>query len=212
VQEAIARRIKEYPELARRNMHKARCIVPLPVAQVLKHEPQLVSLAVEAFYRRDIDAMKAASRLERFFLVKGSKSEMVEILVTMSRAMYAQLHQQMFAAPRNYPMPAIADSKFKEAELGMKLTCGFEMMYWERQRLENDEGGVSEQDPGWEAYRKSLEKSGYFRGLLEGSKEQKELLQTAIAEYRKTRSFAATSHANTNQEGKGNPCLAVYCC
>jgi len=61
---------------------------------------------------------------------------MVEILVTMSRAMYAQLHQQMFAPPRKYPMPVVADPKYKQAELGMKLTCGFEMMYWERQRFE----------------------------------------------------------------------------
>lgn len=71
VQEAIARRVKEYPEQARRNMHRARCVVPLPVAQVLRHEPQLVSLAVEAFYRRDVDAMKAATRLERFLPVQG---------------------------------------------------------------------------------------------------------------------------------------------
>lgn len=84
VQEAIGKRIKEYPELARRNMHKARCIVPLPVAQVLKHEPQLVSLAVEAFYRRDIDAMKAASRLERFFLVKGAADHPVPCRLQLS--------------------------------------------------------------------------------------------------------------------------------
>lgn len=207
VQEVIARRIKEYPEQARRNMHKARCVVPLPVAQVLKHEPQLVALAVEAFYRRDIDAMKAASRMERFLLGEGSNSEMVEILVTMSRAMYAQLHQQMFAPPRKYPMPVVADPKYKQAELGMKLTCGFEMMYWERQRFEGDDidsrdGGAPkglEQapvgDPGWEAYRKSLEKSGYFRDLLEGSREQKRLLQAAIVDYRQTLSFAANSAA-----------------
>jgi len=64
---------------------------------------------------------------------------MVEVLVSMSRAMYAQLHQQMFAAPRKYPMPAAADPKYKQAELGMKLTCGFEMMYWDRQRFEGDD-------------------------------------------------------------------------
>lgn len=69
----------------------------------------------------------------------GSNSEMVDILVTMSRAMYAQLHQQMFAPPRKYPMPAVADPKHKQAELGMKLTCGFEMMYWERQRFEGND-------------------------------------------------------------------------
>jgi hypothetical protein len=36
-------------------------------------------------------------------------------------------------------MPAVADPTFKQAELGMKLTCGFEMMYWERQRFETDD-------------------------------------------------------------------------
>lgn len=64
--------------------------------------------------------------------------------------------------------------------------------------LSTSEGGILEQapvgDPGWEAYRKSLEKSGYFRDLLEGSKEQKQLLQAAIADYRRTRSFAATRY------------------
>jgi hypothetical protein len=80
VQEAIARRIGGYPEQARRNMHRARCVVPVSVAQVLKHEPQLVSLAVEAFYRRDVDAMKAATRLERFLPVQGGCAEGLLIL------------------------------------------------------------------------------------------------------------------------------------
>ena len=71
VQEAVLRRIKEYPARARVNMHKARCVVPLHVAHVLKNEPQLVSLAVDAFYRRDIDAMKAASKLKKFLSVQG---------------------------------------------------------------------------------------------------------------------------------------------
>lgn len=71
VQEAVLRRIKEYPARARVNMHKARCVVPLRVAHVLKNEPQLVSLAVDAFYRRDIDAMKAASKLKKFLCVEG---------------------------------------------------------------------------------------------------------------------------------------------
>lgn len=68
---------------------------------------------------------------------------MVEVLVTMSRAMYAQLHQQMFAHPRKYPMPLVSDPNYKQAELGMKLTCGFEMMYWERQRFESDDVHMS---------------------------------------------------------------------
>ena len=72
VQEAVARRIKEYPERAQKHMHKARCIVPIQIAHILKHEPQLISLAVDAFYRRDIDSMKAASNLRKFLQKQGT--------------------------------------------------------------------------------------------------------------------------------------------
>lgn len=75
------------------------------------------------------------------------KVEMVKVLVTMSRAMYAQLQQQVFAPPRGYPMPPVADPCYKEAELGMKLTCGFEMMYWEREKFESDDGLLNESMP-----------------------------------------------------------------
>lgn len=54
--------------------------------------------------------------------------------------------------------------------------------------LEQDPVG----DPGWEVYLKSLVKNGYFRDLLEGSREHKQLLQAAILDYRRTRAFAAT--------------------
>lgn len=72
VQEAVARRTKEYPERAQKNMHKARCIVPIQIAHILKHEPQLISLAVDAFYRRDIDSMKAATNLRKFLQKQGT--------------------------------------------------------------------------------------------------------------------------------------------
>lgn len=64
---------------------------------------------------------------------------MVEVVVTLSRAMYAQLQQQVFAPPKIYPMLPVSNPHYKEAELGMKITCGFEMMYWERTKFETDE-------------------------------------------------------------------------
>lgn len=41
-----------------RRMHTAEVRVPLAVAHLLLHEPQLAAPAVEAFYRRDPPAMK----------------------------------------------------------------------------------------------------------------------------------------------------------
>nr|GEV22383.1 protein ecdysoneless homolog [Tanacetum cinerariifolium] len=180
VQLAIKNRIGDYPNRAVKNMHRVRVRVPVLVAQILKHEPCLISLAVEGFYDRDIDSMKYAAKMERF-LPNKSAEEIVEVSVIMSRAMYAQLMQQTFQAPKGYPMPPRSDSGYAAAELGMKIACGFEMIYQTRKQE-----GLEGKGSTWEVYRESLERSGYFEGLLPGSKEYKRLMENAQDYYRKS--------------------------
>ncbi|KAL2318050.1 hypothetical protein Fmac_031926 [Flemingia macrophylla] len=102
IQRAIQNCIRDYPHRARRNMYRVRVKVPVSVAHLLRHEPWLISLAVEAFYDRDVDTMKFAGVMERF-LERGKAEELVRVSVTMSRAMYAQLVQRQFQAPKCYP-------------------------------------------------------------------------------------------------------------
>ncbi|KAK1410544.1 hypothetical protein QVD17_37081 [Tagetes erecta] len=180
VQLAIKNRIGDYPDRAVKNMHRVRVRVPVSVAQILKHEPCLISLAVEGFYDRDIDSMKYAASMERF-LPNKSSDEIVEVLVVMSRAMYAQLMQQTFQAPKGYPMPPRSDSGYTAAELGMKIACGFEMFYQMKKRNELEGKGGT-----WEVYKESLEKHGYFDGLLPGSKDYKRLMEDARDYYQKS--------------------------
>ncbi|XP_030975296.1 protein ecdysoneless homolog [Quercus lobata] len=188
IQSAVKKRILDYPERAQRNMHQVRVRVPVSVAQVLKHEPCLISLAVEGFYDRDIDSMKYAAKMEKF-LPKGREEELVCVAVKMSRAMYAQLVQQAFQAPKNYPMPNRSDKvAYGEAELGLKITCGLEMMYQLRKRE-----GLEGKGRTWEAYKESLERSGYFQGLLPGSKEYQRLMHNAEEYYRNSSLFLRTS-------------------
>ncbi|EOX91932.1 SGT1, putative isoform 1 [Theobroma cacao] len=184
VQSVIRNCIEDYPEKAKLNSHTVRVRVPVSVAHVLRHAPSLISLAVEGFYDRDIDSMKHAAKMERF-LKGGKEVEMVTVAVEMSRAMYAQLMQQNFHAPKCYPMPNKGDV---EAELGMKIACGFEMMYQEK-RKEGEEGKGS----GWKKYKESLEKSGYFKGLIPGSTEYKRLMENAEEYYRNSSLFSKTS-------------------
>ncbi|GAU27542.1 hypothetical protein TSUD_29740 [Trifolium subterraneum] len=145
VQTAVMNRIKDYPDRARKNMHTVRVRVPVSVARVLKHEPCLISLAVEGFYDRDIDAMKFAAKMEKF-LEKGREEELVCVSVKMSRAMYAQLVQQTFRAPKIYPELPRRDRKeeYAEAELGLKIACGLEMMYQQRKHDGVEGKGSSE--------------------------------------------------------------------
>ncbi|XP_076882080.1 protein ecdysoneless homolog [Bidens hawaiensis] len=180
VQSAIKNRIQDYPDRAVKNMHRVTVRVPISVAQILKHEPCLISLAVEGFYDRDIDSMKYAASMERF-LPNKSNDEIVEVSVLMSRAMYAQLMQQTFQAPKGYPMPPRSDGGYAAAELGMKIACGFEMIYQMKKR-----NGLEGKGGTWEVYKESLEKNGYFDGLLPGSKEYKRLMENAEDYYRKS--------------------------
>lgn len=182
VQTAVMNRIKDYPGRAKKNMHTVRVRVPMSVAMVLKHEPCLISLSVEGFYDRDIDSMKFAAKMEKF-LGKGREEELVCVCVKMSRAMYAQLVQQTFRAPKVYPELPSRDHReeYAEAELGLKIACGMEMMYQQRKR-----DGVEGKGSTWEAFRQSLEKSGYFQGLLPGSSEHQRLMQNAQEYFRNT--------------------------
>ncbi|XP_042042511.1 protein ecdysoneless homolog isoform X2 [Salvia splendens] len=178
VQLHLNKKIGEYPERAYGNVHKVRVLVPVSVAWLLRHEPCLISLSVEGFYDRDIDSMKYAARMERL-LPRGKQEEMVEVVVRMSRTMYAQLVQQKFQAPACYPMPERSNvAKYLEAELGMKIACGFEMMYQMRKKQ-----GAEGKGSTWEAFRDSLERSGYFKGLLPGSNKYKTLLEKAEGYY-----------------------------
>ncbi|KAF6160612.1 hypothetical protein GIB67_019552 [Kingdonia uniflora] len=188
VQLALKNRISGYPERARLNVHRVRVRVPVSVAQVLKNEACFISLAVEGFYDRDIDSMKFAAKMEKF-LSGGKGEELVQVSVVMSRAMYAQLVQQTFQAPSCYPMPQLKDSvAYLEAELGMKITCGFEMMYQHRRGEGSDVKGST-----WNAFRESLESSGYFKGLLLGSNEYRRLMENAQEYYRNSSLFSRTS-------------------
>ncbi|XP_052879799.1 protein ecdysoneless homolog isoform X4 [Gossypium arboreum] len=186
VQYVIQNRIAGYPEKAKLNTHSVRVRVPVSVARVFKHAPSLISLAVEGFYDRDMDSMKHAAKMERFLKGrKGGEEEMVTVTVKMSRAMYAQLMQQRFQAPKCYPMPAKKGDL--EAELGMKIACGLEMMYQEKKK-EGEEGKGS----GWKKYKESLEKSGYFKGLVPGSNEYTRLMENAEEYYKNSSLFSKT--------------------
>ncbi|CAN7024076.1 hypothetical protein IGI04_024073 [Brassica rapa subsp. trilocularis] len=185
VQTALKNRVSGYPDSAWRSMHRVRVRVPVSVAHVLRHVPVLISLAVEGFYDRDVDSMKHAAKMEKFL---SKEKELVVVNVKMSRAMYAQLVQQKFQAPSCYPMPSVSDREaYAEAEIGMKIACGMEMMYQERKK-EGEDGRGS----GWSKYKENLEKSGYFEGLLCGSKEYKRLMENAEEYYQKSSSVSRT--------------------
>jgi hypothetical protein len=157
--------------------------------------------AVTAFYERDPAAVRAAGRMAVF-----PPDELVCVRVRFTRVLYAQLAQQRFDPPRRWPMPPPAHPEHKAAALGAKLAAGFEMLAAEWARagvalpLPGAEAATeaaaspqvgppatmpppADDDPGWQAFRASLERAGFFAGGADA-------LKRAAAAYGTTAAYA----------------------
>ncbi|KAJ3118818.1 hypothetical protein HK098_005829 [Nowakowskiella sp. JEL0407] len=179
VQEIIEKKILGYPKRASENIHRARCIVPNSVAKILWHNPQLVAPAVASFYERDPAGLRACSLMRNF----SPEAETVETTVKFTKVLYAQLVGQKFIAPVVFNRPSETDSKYKAFDLGMKLTCGFEMLFTNKQIIEASTAGSGvievhsslESNPKWIKYHQNLTKLGYYKDEIQGSKKYKDL-------------------------------------
>eukprot|EP00884_Botryococcus_braunii_P000669 jgi/Botrbrau1/10602/Bobra.0358s0021.1 len=185
-QGALADRIGSFPVQAEKHMMRARATVPAKVAHLLAREPQIVAAAVEAFHMRDMEDIRTASRFPNF-----PPKELRTVLVKTNRCQYAQLMQAAFEAPKAYPMPPSDSAQYRHADVGMRITSAFEMLYANRTRFERQgneaapmdtcdtipasqgEGvrnpqGLTEQQvarfPAWANYKAALEARGFFRG------------------------------------------------
>jgi antitoxin component of MazEF toxin-antitoxin module len=119
--EALAR-TREYPEAARRHLHRARIRVPRRVAAVLRDRPESVAAAVEAFYVRDPISLKALQRpAEAVFPWRDT----VEISARFTKVLFAQLKGQVWLPPFEAGFPTTDDGK---VDVGVKVTAGYEML------------------------------------------------------------------------------------
>ncbi|XP_064631797.1 protein ecdysoneless homolog isoform X2 [Lineus longissimus] len=180
IQHAISSRINGYPGKAKESIHRANCFIPAVALAVLKENPNLVAAAVQAFFYRTPDDLKACRSFAYFR--SGSR---VMGQVRMTRCQYAQLLQQRFQpdSRSGFTMPSQSSNEFKAKDLGMKLAHGFEMMC---AQCVGRPGVSSQSRPPtarWQRYLRALQDKGYFKGQLEGSKLYRELYDKAAKYY-----------------------------
>ncbi|KAG8932821.1 hypothetical protein FRC02_000505 [Tulasnella sp. 418] len=128
VQEAAFARIKEYPGVLSQHVHTTKVYLPSDVVLALSQNPSLVQKAVEAFYTRDALQLRAAARMTRF-----PPSTSILAPVTLTRTAYAQLSGQKFHPPRIFGVwqEQEGTKEWRYKDIGMKIACGFEMVYSE---------------------------------------------------------------------------------
>lgn len=131
IQEEAFYRLRNYPKQIAENLHSAVLTIPRKVAFLLHQKPAYISPAVEAFYIRDPIALRPLRAKDSSNLT-FKPDDMVTVSVRFTRVGYAQLKSQEFPEPSSWAgkLPPREDEKaYNRAEAGMKLACGFEMLF-----------------------------------------------------------------------------------
>lgn len=187
VEKSINERIKSFPASIGENLHRQTVFVPLGVAALLQHNPQLIAPAVQAFCNRDPIDMKAC-RAMRFFPPENR----VYTSVVFTKCLYAMIMHSNYLPDRRtgWNLPPSSSQLFKAHLLGVKIACGFEIL-----ASQAKSSNVNfETDREWQKYLESLKDKNYFQDELEGSKKYQELLQQAKDYFKDNRESMRTSH------------------
>ncbi|KAG4304815.1 hypothetical protein PORY_001868 [Pneumocystis oryctolagi] len=160
----------------KKNLHRTRVFVPRTVAYLLHEAPNLIAGATHEFCTRDPISFKVCEKMDMFF-----PKDMVSVVVKTTKTLHAQLKGQLFCKHPLFNLPAPGSLNYEEAVMGMKITCGLEMLC---AKTSSDSPAVGylvsvslsysiqydlKTDPNWTAFIKKLESSGYFENEIKGS-------------------------------------------
>ncbi|DBA00777.1 TPA: hypothetical protein N0F65_004682 [Lagenidium giganteum] len=132
------RKLQQVLQYMRDNRHSVQCVLPAKAAVLVQDHPEVVGAAVEAFYYREPKAATFRCKQMRLFPVE----QVTRANVVFTRCMYAQLKQQQFHTPKpferssqysrlnasNLSTATTEDRELVSADIGMKLTCGLELL------------------------------------------------------------------------------------
>ncbi|CAH0390428.1 unnamed protein product [Bemisia tabaci] len=179
VQDCIRKRIHGYPEKMASLFHKAHAFLPVSVAALLEASPSLISSAVLAFCHRDPIDVKVCRIMKKF-----PPQPSVLRSVKFTKCLYAMISQQNYMPDKRagWRLSPPTDPAFTSHMLGVKIACGFEILA-SQVKVTSASKEDLETDKGWHTYKQSLIKNGYFKELLEGSKEYSLLEHTAQDHY-----------------------------
>jgi hypothetical protein len=159
-------------ERLKKQIHKAKVIIPHLAAHILTLYPALISPAVEAFYTRDPVSTKPIAKMEKF-----SPTSNLTMTASFTKIRYSQLKCANFVAPAVFNLPPVHDPGYQAAELGMKLTCGFEILF---NSLRNDAKVSDTYTSMPDIIDLRLIESGYYQPQIVGSNLSLRLKATAL--------------------------------
>ncbi|KAI9572712.1 SGT1 protein-domain-containing protein [Boletus coccyginus] len=194
VEDTVWQRISGYPGAARNHVHTTMAHLPIDIARALTVDQSLIQKPVETFYTRDAIQLRAAHKMARF-----PPRPSVLCRVQMTRTAYAQLLSQKFYPPKIFGVFKESEGTvaWRRRDVGMKLACGFEMLFQEsKNRADVAKSTTEALDSSTEARKDALRRSrdykayltrlatiGYFRDEIEGSQMWNKLENKAADAY-----------------------------
>jgi hypothetical protein len=134
VEDEAFHRLREYPSAISSSLHHALISLPRNLAYILHNNPSYISPAVEAFYLRDPVAVRPLTTKD-ISTLHFPPEDFVTVSVKFTKVGFAQLRSQIFDPPPAWTgvLPRLEDEK---VGMGMKLTCGFEMLLSDPQNVD----------------------------------------------------------------------------
>ena len=123
-------RIQKYPSKITDNFHHALVNIPRKVAFLLYKNHAYISPAIEAFYLRDPITLKSIQASNADAL-RFPPVDLCTCLIKFTKVGFAKMRSQNFSYPANWLaiMESIEGTPAAfRSEMGMKLTCGLEML------------------------------------------------------------------------------------
>ena len=132
-------RLRNYPKQIEESLHRAVVAIPRSLAYVLHQNAAYISSAVEAFYLRDPIALRPLQAQDAEYLV-FPPVDFVTTSVKFTKVGYAQFKSQHFPPPALWATAIRGEregSFSSEAEMGMKVSCAFEMLVSDPHKQDN---------------------------------------------------------------------------
>ena len=130
--------MRKYPAQIQDSLHRSLITIPRKLAYILHQKPAYISPAVDAFYLRDPIALRPLQRTESSKLLFPPE-DFVSVSTRFTKVGFAQLKGQDFETPRAWTaLIGKAASIFSQTgyQMGMKVTCGFEMLMSDPQNVD----------------------------------------------------------------------------
>lgn len=133
-------RLLSYPDAVPQTLHHSLIPVPRKLATILHANPAYIAPVVGAFYLRDPIALRSLQPKDKKDSLRFPPEDFVNMRVRFTKVLFAQLRSQEWVPPGVWgdalaSLLAKAEESHaaEKAEMGIKLTAGFEMLVKDRQ-------------------------------------------------------------------------------